>query len=462
MDLHRKKVLRRRLSEALADAHENAAEMLSVAFPALPHSAFEKIARTSGSALFFFFENEKKCIAKIALDFRTPFFPKVSLKNLDTAFSEKRKRVSLDEADKNPVPAPKIFIAGTFDEADARTFAALPTWQISRDTECTHVCAHFFPEKDLHAQSDLLLNDYERILAFASDAEHAPEELPRITAETEAGDGNYPALAARAIAEINSGKFEKIVLARARDFYFDTRKIFPADTLCAKLRNVFLRSGCTVFSARTSAGNAHERIVGATPEMLASLNNGIVETEALAGTVAHQPETIQTCADGLLSDAKELREHRLVVDFIAEKLRALHLKPQFSETPDVLALPNVLHLHTPIEATVPEASVSLGQIVAALHPTPAMCGVPAEKAKKFIIENETVPRENFSAPVGFIDADGNGFFAVAIRCAKIFDHKIRLYAGSGLVRGSVPEKEFSEINAKISALASRIKGSTRN
>ena len=447
-----------RLADALTRAHADGAELFSVAFPPLPEYAFERIANVPEPALLFFFENEKKGIAEIGLDFRTPIVPAGTFENLAAAIPENRAQFSLVENENSPcVPAPKIFIAGTFDEASARPFAAIPTWQISKRNDTTQICAHFRPTKEIQTQAGALLADYERILSLASAEPNTFPPLPPVASEAEVGGSDYRSRAAHAISEINAGKFEKIVLARARDFHFSPAQNFPAGTLLAALRNRFLSSGCTIFAAPTSAAHTQEKIIGATPEMLIRLQNGKLETEALAGTVANVPGETQTRAEALFSDVKERWEHRLVVDFIAEKLRRLRLSPRFPTVPGILALPNVLHLHTPIEADVPDRSVSLGKIVAALHPTPAMCGVPAAEAKKFIIENEAFPRENFSAPVGFLDADGNGFFAVAIRCAKIFNDKIRLYAGSGLVSGSVPEKEFSEINAKISALASLLR-----
>lgn len=447
-----------RLADALTQAHANGAELLSVAFPPLPGTAFKCIANISEPVLLFFFENEKKGIAEIGLDFRSPITPAETFENLSSAIPEKRTQISLVENENPPcVPAPKIFVAGTFDDASARSFAAIPTWQISKQNDTTQICAHFRPTQEIQTQANALLADYERILGLASAEPNTFPPLPTVVSETEVGGSDYRSRATRAIGEIITGKFEKIVLARARDFHFSPAQNFPAGTLLAALRNRFLSSGCTIFSAPTSAAHAQEKIVGASPEMLVRLQNGKLETEALAGTVSNVPGETQARAEVLFSDAKERREHSLVVDFITEKLREFRLSPRCPAAPGILALPNVLHLHTPIEADIPDRSVSLGKIVAALHPTPAMCGVPAAKAKKFIIENEAFPRENFSAPVGFLDADGNGFFAVAIRCAKIFNDKIRLYAGSGLVSGSVPEKEFSEINAKISALASLLR-----
>ena len=457
MDSPTKDNLRERLQSALAQARSDSAEMLSVAFPPLPPSAFDTLARSPDAPVIFFFENAQKNPAEIALDFRNDFFSceKVSFPTLKNAFPRARKQISLADGKSPRVPAPKIFVAGTFGNS-ARPFAAIPMWQISSTGDETQISAHVFLNEEKQLTAEILYAEFLQIKAI-SETPSQQNPLPEIISETELGGATYLNRAIHAIGEIEAGNFEKIVLSRAKDFTFPDKENFPAETLCATLRERFLRGGCTIFSARTNARNPREKIVGATPEMLVRLRDGVLETEALAGTIANDLRAPEILAAQLLSDTKELREHRLVVDFIVEKLRTSGLNPQFPQTPNVRRLPNVFHLHTPIKTALPAQNFSLGEIAATLHPTPAMCGVPAQNAEKFICENEPFPRENFSAPVGFLDADGNGFFAVAIRCAKIFDGKIRLYAGSGLVRGSSPQKEFDEIEAKLSALSALLR-----
>lgn len=442
--------LRSRLASALAKARAENAEMLSVAFPRLPASAFDAIACGVRSRIAFVFENAEKHLAEAAFDFGEACVRhgKCDFFSLEKTFPKNRIRLSLSEKERS-VPAPKIFAAGSFPNSEA-AFAAIPTWQISRDGDGTHICAHIaIPDGKMPDESGILA-EYE----ILKNASPSPEDFPAISKATEVGEKNYAERAARAIAAIEAGKFEKIVLARAKDFAFSPPGNFPSGTLYSELKKRFLASGCTLFSAQANGERIGERIVGATPEILVRVRKKELETEALAGTVPHDANAPGACAERLFSDAKERREHQIVVDFIAEKLRSVGLRPEYSELPQILRLPNVFHLHTPIKADIDSGRIPIGQIISVLHPTPAMCGVPASAAKEFICDAEPFSRENFSAPVGFLDADGNGFFAVAIRCAKIFEDKIRLYAGSGLVRGSDPQKEFLEIEAKISALAS--------
>lgn len=442
--------LRSRALSALNKARNEGAEMFSVAFPTLPPQAFLNLAFSQETRLFFFFENEKKAIAEAAIGLRGESLPLragISLASADTLLPKSCVTVSVNSTD-DRVPAPKVFLCATF---DGHAVATVPRFQLSRSSAGTRLSAHLFLNdltRESAAEIDALFNDYEKLKALS---ETAPQhrELPSPESVSEVGGDWYLSAARKCIRQIENGELKKIVLARAKDFSFSAQTVFPHKTLLAKLRERFLAGGCTLFYAHTNAERPEEKIIGASPEMLVRAGNGILETEAIAGTITN--DGTSALDEMLFSDKKERLEHQLVIDFIVEKLKDSALNPQTPEFPEILRLPNVLHLRTPIRAELPQGK-SLANIAAKLHPTPAMCGVPAEKVRKQIPETEPFPRENFSAPLGFIDADGNGFFAVAIRCAKIFGNKFRLYAGSGLVSGSVPEKEYAEIESKFAAL----------
>ena len=372
MNYPTKNDLSERLQSALNRARSARTEMLSVAFPPLPPFAFDALACSPNAPVIFFFENAQKNPAEIALDFRNDFFScgKGAFPTLRNAFPQAREKISLSDEKSPLVPAPKIFISGTFANS-APPFAAIPTWQISRTENQTQISAHVFLNEEKHPNANVLCSEFLRIKEI-SESPGQMRPLPKILSETELGGETYLNRAIHAIGEIEAGNFEKIVLSRAKDFVFSSEENFPSETLCATLRKRFLNGNCTIFSARTSARNPHEKIIGATPEMLVRLRNGILETEALAGTIANDLRAPEMLAAQLLADAKELREHRLVVDFIAGKLRDSGLNPRFPHTPNVRRLPNVFHLHTPIEAAASAQTVSLGEIAATLHPTPAM------------------------------------------------------------------------------------------
>jgi menaquinone-specific isochorismate synthase len=163
----------------------------------------------------------------------------------------------------------------------------------------------------------------------------------------------------------------------------------------------------------------------------------------------------------LLSSEKERREHQFVINFIVEQLSELGLIPQMLPTPQLLKLSNIQHLWTPIQAQM-LGDIHPLEIVAQLHPTPAVAGVPTKMAQEQIRRYETFDRTLYAAPLGWVDYQGNCEFIVGIRSALIESEKparlfanayrARLYAGAGIVAGSDPNKELAEIQLKLQAL----------
>lgn len=338
----------------------------------------------------------------------------------------------------------KTFLARSFDSEE--TFTLCPKWEISQRGKDVFVTRRLDDGEEpdsgkFYSEFDALLDGIPEIPC---------EAMPAVSPPQEVGGDWYLRTAQSLIEEIRAGVLKKIVLARSVRSRADAP--VPAALIFEKLRERFGES-CTVFSI--SCGG--KTFLGATPETLALQKNGLLETEALAGSIANFPgANTAMLAERLLANDKERREHRTVVDFISEKLRATGLHPEFPEIPEVVRLPNILHLRTPICARrVPGTGIL--DIVAALHPTPAMCGVPAALAREKILQTEPFPRGFFAGPLGFYEPNGEGFFAVGIRCAEISGNEIRLFAGSGLVDGSTPEQEFEEINSKFSAVLSLIR-----
>jgi menaquinone-specific isochorismate synthase len=159
----------------------------------------------------------------------------------------------------------------------------------------------------------------------------------------------------------------------------------------------------------------------------------------------------------LLSDEKELREHRHVIASIERRLAPLGLQLDHANRPGLKRLANVQHLHTPVSAVLP-AGVRLLDVLARLHPTPAVGGTPRAAACAQIRELEGFPRGLYAGPVGWIDHRGGGEFFVGIRSALIDGARARVYAGGGIVAGSVPEREFAETELKFKALLDALLG----
>jgi menaquinone-specific isochorismate synthase len=246
---------------------------------------------------------------------------------------------------------------------------------------------------------------------------------------------------------IQDGALQKQVVAHALDI--ERSQPFRHGVALPRLRS--RHPDCYIFSL---AGASGTHFIGASPERLLSIRQRRLVTDALAGSAPRGAtiEEDQAIAQSLLNHPKEQQEHRLVLDFIVNQLRAQGLSPRYSTPPRLLRLPHIQHLHTPICADLPTQVAPLA-LVEALHPTPAVAGVPAAVACESIRKGEVCDRGLYAAPFGWIDPYGNSEFIVGIRSALIQRNRARLYAGAGIVAGSDPVRELTEIQLKLQALA---------
>jgi menaquinone-specific isochorismate synthase len=153
----------------------------------------------------------------------------------------------------------------------------------------------------------------------------------------------------------------------------------------------------------------------------------------------------------MLDSSKERNEHALVVEWISERMGGLCSKLAWDKVPHILRLGNVQHLATRFVG-VPNNGCHILSFVEALHPTPAVGGIPLQPALELIKRLENFDRGWYSGPVGWVDRDGNGEFAIAIRCALLRDNEAYLYAGAGIVSESDPGREDQETMMKFKPL----------
>ncbi|ACB53828.1 isochorismate synthase [Crocosphaera subtropica ATCC 51142] len=250
---------------------------------------------------------------------------------------------------------------------------------------------------------------------------------------------------ASALRSIKDNHFQKLVLANALDL--TDSQDFSIVTCLKKLR--YYHPDCYLFAINNGKNNC---FVGASPERLISLKNKQLLTDALAGSISrgNTKSDDYYLAQKLLKSSKERREHQVVIEFIVQRLINLGLTPQISPL-KVLKLSNIQHLWTPIYTQL-NPNIHPLEIVAKLHPTPAVSGFPTGVTCQEIKRYETFERGFYAAPLGWIDYDGNSEFIVGIRSALISGNHARLYAGAGIVEGSEPEKELEEIQLKFQGL----------
>ena len=253
----------------------------------------------------------------------------------------------------------------------------------------------------------------------------------------------YRHLVATALQAIAAGEITKAVPCRS--IRVDRSPDLPR--LLATLRETF--PACATFCVDTGS----IIFAGATPERLAAVHGGHLDTAALAGSAPrHADATIDDAlGQGLMTSPKEQSEHAVVVDAVVESLLGLELTPVLPSDPTLLRLHGIQHLHTPIHCDLP-GGVGILDVVGALHPTPAVSGAPAGRAIELRGIHEHLDRGWFAGPVGWLDADGNGEFRVALRSALIDDLGTTLFAGAGVVAGSDPERELLETEVKLGAM----------
>ncbi|AYC29925.1 isochorismate synthase [Paenisporosarcina cavernae] len=196
--------------------------------------------------------------------------------------------------------------------------------------------------------------------------------------------------------------------------------------------------------------NGDSAFVGATPERLVKVEDETVFTTCLAGSIKRGTNALEDkhLGEELLADQKNLEEHQYVVKMISDVFDELCTDVKVPFGPKLMKTRDIQHLYTPIEGK-PDNTSSIFQFVEKLHPTPALGGAPTEEAVKLIRVEEKMNRGYYAAPVGWVDARGNGEFVVAIRSALLQGKNAYLYAGGGIVANSTAEKEYAETIVKF-------------
>jgi menaquinone-specific isochorismate synthase len=248
---------------------------------------------------------------------------------------------------------------------------------------------------------------------------------------------------AGAVEVLERGELAKVVLARRIDIEAN-RPFVVADVL---ERLVALYPSCMIYSV--------DGFIGASPELLIRRHGEMVESHPLAGTVARSGDAHgdQILVARMMGSDKIRREHRVVVEAIAAALARVCTDVDVPAVPSVLGLRNVSHLATYIRGRLAAADrPSALELAARIHPTPAVGGSPTEDAIRYIHKVEGFDRGRYAGPVGWMDANGDGCFALGIRGAEVDGSTARIFAGNGIVAGSDPVEELGETQLKLQAL----------
>lgn len=247
----------------------------------------------------------------------------------------------------------------------------------------------------------------------------------------------------KVITAIKDGQVEKVVLAR--DLTATSTKEIDVRGLLQRLEIEYPSTWLFLVNG----------LVGATPELLVRLSKSLVTSRVLAGTIrkSGNEDRDLALAASLAKSSKDLEEHEYAVKSVADGLAPFCSSTNVPESPFVLHLANVMHLATDVTGVLNSSArqADIFTLIEQLHPSAAVCGTPTEIAKKYIAQLEQMDRGRYSGPVGWIDAQGDGEIAIALRCGLLSDDQksIRIFAGCGIVADSNPEKEFAESQSKL-------------
>lgn len=270
---------------------------------------------------------------------------------------------------------------------------------------------------------------------FTAEVEHealdsAEAEKPEINIKAKA---DFEALVTQSIEAIRSGKFEKLVCSRTESVPMQT----DIESVFRKMIGLYPNALRYCFYHPSSGV-----WMGATPEQLLKADGKIIHTVALAGTQLYD------AAKNAIWQEKEKQEQQFVTDYIISELKGLVENIHIS-LPYILRAGNLVHIKTDIKAEI-NSHIVLSDVIKTLHPTPAVCGLPTDKARQFLIQNEGYDRQYYSGFLGEVNRDfaantsGKTDLFVNLRCMKIESKMAQLFVGCGITKDSNPEKEFVE------------------
>lgn len=367
---------------------------------------------------------------------------------------------------------PTAFLAFAFDENDPmnsswsdfpNTLLSIPTILIKQHHSSQTLFINI-KRSQIHNESTLSeIKEWLTQLFKASKMENriSDSEIEKINSESIKQD--WQSLAKRAIDEIQLGQFDKLVASRQQSI--ETHTPITIKHLVKDLIKHY--PSCTILSSQI----AGKTIVAASPEKLLTLKHPNIQSDALGGTIFRSESKSSSASshtaslpfflnskenqtEAEISESKKLlKEHQFISQAIYQSLDPLCHTLKMPVSPDLIKLQNLYHLETPIQGKLMD-NFDLFDAIKALHPTPAVAGLPTPKAQKWLIEHENYNRGWYTGGFGWLDGNKNGDLSVMLRCALVDSDNstLDLFAGAGLVAESTPDAEWRETELKMKTI----------
>lgn len=320
---------------------------------------------------------------------------------------------------------------------------SLATHQLVIRNEKTFINTHVVSHTAISAQQIALLQEErDELLHKAQIRGSKAYAKSQVVSTEEPYKEQYLESITKVTNEIKAGQADKVVIARSLALEF--AEAISSSNVLAQVYNEQPES---YLFGQEQGDNL---FFGASPERLVSVKDGMAYSSCIAGSIKRgaTKELDRQLGDELLNDAKNLQEHQYVVDMITQSFDENCSSYDVPNKPQLLKIRDIQHLYTPVEGKLKDAATIL-QMVEKLHPTPALGGAPRGKAMEMIREFEPMNRGIYAGPIGWMNADGDGEFAVAIRSALLQHKKAYLYAGGGIVADSQPQSEYEETLVKF-------------
>jgi len=399
----------------------------------------------------FFWQNREKTFTLVGLGHAY----KIENNNGEDRFDSIEKQWK--ELTKNIVkeerePQPILFGGFTFDPKNDKkgewdgfpqSFFSVATYQLVIRNDKVYISIHLITDKENNLEEfEQLRQERDQLIHAAQVRELKTYSKPLMASYHELFKEDYLQTISNVTSLIKANEAGKVVIARSLEMEFEETVTSPQ-----VLSHVVNEQPESYLF-----GLEHEDLLffGASPERLVKVDNGLAFSSCVAGSIKRgkTAEEDKQLGESLLNDAKNLGEHQYVVEMIADTFAKNCIQYKVPKRPQLLKIRDIQHLYTPVEGKLSQEATIL-QLVKLLHPTPALGGVPRQEALAVIRENETMNRGLYAAPLGWIDAEGNGEFAVAIRSAALKENKAYLYAGGGIVADSEPISEYEETLVKF-------------
>ncbi len=375
----------------------------------------------------------------------------------------KKLCASLSKEEKDT--APVLFGGFSFDPKSIKNsewdgfpsaYFVVPTFQLMIKNGEASISINLITERnDAAEEFERLQNERDLLMRMAARTEKESLAKPKVVSIEERAKEQYMTAVANVAQQINNGEASKVVIARSLTMNFEEE--VQSVTALHHISNEQQES------YHFGLQKDNQLFFGATPERLIEISGGHAYSACVAGSIRRGKSASEDDKLGieLLEDCKNREEHQYVVNMISNVFEQFCTDISIPSKPELMKIRDIQHLFTPVEGKVAKG-IDIFSLVEALHPTPALGGMPTDTSMQIIRQEENMDRGYYAAPIGWIDSAGNGEFAVAIRSALLEGDRAYLYAGGGIVAESEVEKEYEETWVKfrpvLRALGGKIHG----